>query len=110
MAPMDQERAELIAMKIQSYITEEFEKERIVENKMRTKWNNVKEGTLREILVKLELRMQKIRVGSSYSSLKGESDNKNSNQEFTNYIKTIENVSIIKFVINFSAIVNKPEQ
>lgn len=53
---MDFDRAEVIAMKIQSFISEKFENERIVENRMRTKWNNVMEATLRDILAKCEIK------------------------------------------------------
>lgn len=56
MRPMDLDRAEVIAMKIQSYISEKFENERIHENRMRTKWNNVMEATLRDILAKCEIK------------------------------------------------------
>lgn len=61
MPPMDFDRAEVIALKIQSYISEKFENERIYANKMRTKWNNSMESTLREILAKCEIKKQKAR-------------------------------------------------
>lgn len=56
MRPMDMDRAELIAMKIQNFISEKFENERIATNKMRTKWNNTMEATLRDILAKCEIK------------------------------------------------------
>lgn len=65
MSPMDSDRAELIALKIQNYITEQFEGERILTNKMRTKWNNEKESTLRDILAMLEFKKQRVRMGAS---------------------------------------------
>jgi len=61
MRPMDLDRAEVIAMKIQSFISEKFENERIHVNKMRTKWNNVMEATLRDILAKCEIKKSKAR-------------------------------------------------
>ena len=50
MKPMDKERADIIAMKIQNFITEQFESQRIKDNRMRTKWNNQMEGILNSIL------------------------------------------------------------
>ena len=40
MEPMREDRADAIALKIQSYITDMFERQRIKQNRMRTKWNN----------------------------------------------------------------------
>jgi hypothetical protein len=56
MRPMDFDRAEVISMKIHSFISEKFENERIFVNRMRTKWNNAMEGTLREVLAKCEIK------------------------------------------------------
>lgn len=46
MERMNEDRAEAIALKIQSYITDMFERQRIKANRMRTKWNNQMEATL----------------------------------------------------------------
>jgi hypothetical protein len=70
MKPMDKERADVIAMKIQNYITEQFEAQRIVENRMRTKWNNQMEAVLNSILAKCEMKRKKARQGAINSSLR----------------------------------------
>lgn len=70
MRPMDKERADVIAMKIQNYITEQFEAQRIKDNRMRTKWNNQMEGILNSILAKCEMKKRKARQGATNSSLR----------------------------------------
>lgn len=70
MKPMDKERADVIAMKIQNYITEQFESERIKVNRMRTKWNNQMESILNSILAKCEMKRKKARLGAANSSLR----------------------------------------
>lgn len=72
MKPMDKERADIIAIKIQNYITEQFEHQRIHDNRMRTKWNNQMESTLNNILAKLEMKRRKARQGAHHSTLRGD--------------------------------------
>jgi hypothetical protein len=72
MRPMDKERADVIAIKIQNYITEQFEHQRIHDNRMRTKWNNQMESTLNSILAKLEMKRRKARQGAHHSTLRSE--------------------------------------
>ena len=72
MKPMDKERAEAISNKIQNYITEQFETQRIRDNRMRTKWNNQMESILNTILAKCEMKKRKARQGATHSSLRDE--------------------------------------
>ena len=72
MKPMEKERADLIAIKIQNYITEQFESQRIKDNRMRTKWNNQMEAILNNILAKLEMKRKKARQGANHSSLRSD--------------------------------------
>lgn len=72
MRPMEKERADVIAIKIQNYITEQFESQRIKDNKMRTKWNNQMESTLNSILANCENKRKKARQGATNSKLRGE--------------------------------------
>ena len=69
---MEKERADVIAIKIQNYITEQFESQRIKDNKMRTKWNNQMESTLNSILANCENKRKKARQGATNSKLRGE--------------------------------------
>jgi hypothetical protein len=69
---MEKERADVIAIKIQNFITERFESQRIADNRMRTKWNNQMEATLNTVLAKLELKRKKARQGAAHSTLRGE--------------------------------------
>ena len=70
MRPMDEARAEVIAMKIQNYITDMFERQRINVNRMRTKWNNQMEETLKNILAMCENKRKKARQGATKSTLR----------------------------------------
>lgn len=71
MRPMERERADVIGIKIQNFITEQFEGQRIADNRMRTKWNNQMEATLNNILAKLEMKRKKARQGAAHSTLRG---------------------------------------
>jgi hypothetical protein len=70
MEPMREDRADAIALKIQSYITDMFERQRIKENRMRTKWNNQMEETLKNILNMCENKRKKARQGAANSTLR----------------------------------------
>jgi hypothetical protein len=72
MKPMEKERADIIAIKIQNYITEQFETQRIKDNRMRTKWNNQMETILNSILARCEMTRKKARLGATNSSLRDE--------------------------------------
>lgn len=72
MRPMERERADVIGIKIQNFITEQFEGQRIADNRMRTKWNNQMEATLNNILAKLEMKRKKARQGAAHSTLRGQ--------------------------------------
>ena len=61
MKPMANDRADVIALKIQNYITEQFESQRIKDNRMRTKWNNQMEAILNSILAKCEMKKSSAR-------------------------------------------------
>ena len=67
---MREDRADAIALKIQSYITDMFERQRIKENRMRTKWNNQMEETLKNILNMCENKRKKARQGAANSTLR----------------------------------------
>jgi len=47
-----------------------FERQRIKENRMRTKWNNQMEDTLKDILNMCEQRKRKARQGAVNSTLR----------------------------------------
>lgn len=67
---MREDRADAIALKIQSYITDMFERQRIKQNRMRTKWNNQMEETLKNILNMCENKRKKARQGAVNSTLR----------------------------------------
>jgi hypothetical protein len=69
MKPMDRDRANVIGIKIQNFVTGQFEKERLKENR-RTKWNNQMESTLYSILANCEMNRKKARNGANSSSLR----------------------------------------
>jgi hypothetical protein len=56
---------------------------------MRTKWNNVMEATLRDILAKCEIKKQKARQGGSNSTLREEKQRLNI-EDVSNQINTIQ--------------------
>lgn len=70
MRPMPSDRAEIIAMKIQSFISEKFEYERIISDQKKTKWNNGMEASLADILKKCEMKQLKARQGATNSTLR----------------------------------------
>jgi hypothetical protein len=70
MRPMASDRAEVIAMKIQSFISEKFENERIFTDQKKTKWNNGMEANLADILKKCEMKQLKARQGATNSTLR----------------------------------------
>jgi|LauGreDrversion4_2_1035121.scaffolds.fasta_scaffold327193_1 hypothetical protein len=71
MRAIDNDRANVIAQKIQSFVTGQFEKERLKENR-RTKWNNQIEKTLNSILAMCEMNRSEARNGALSSSLRGD--------------------------------------
>ena len=67
---MPSDRAEIIALKIQSFISEKFEYERIISDQKKTKWNNGMEASLADILKKCEMKQLKARQGATNSTLR----------------------------------------
>lgn len=87
MKPMDRERANVIGIKIQNYITGQFEKERSKENR-RTKWNNQMESTLATILASCEMNRKKARNGANNSSLRPKEVNDEDLNQLINRIQS----------------------